>query len=233
MNNFFYYLRKEEGRSCKSSVIVVWANSYESIFVPFGYLPIPIDPMTHTDRFEVHYVVPTDDDGGGKYIYALMLINDWTLSLIDSDDLSKIESDDLSKIESAINILEYSDKEGWFWNMDTWLFEKLPKPSENSCWVYHTKSWEQECSNCCKPECPSVERLSEEINLKSLEDIYCDCKKCENCGFIFDYECKCRPDSQKPSHDSSNSRFVRCEDCCGIYDSCDETCQYIHNGWCC
>jgi len=225
MNNFFYYLRKKEGYSCESAVIVVWANQYESIFVPFGYLPIPIDPMTHTDRSGVHYDVPTD---GGEYIYALMLIDDWTMSLIDSDDLSKIES--------AINILDYSDKEGWFWNMDTWLFEKLPKPSENSCWVSHTKSWEPECGQCCKPECPSVERLSEEITLESLQDIYCDCEKCNYCDHIYDDKCKCRPDSQKPSHDSSdssNSRFVRCEDCCRTYDSWDETCKYIHNGRCC
>ena len=223
MTNFFYYLTDDnEGCFCKPPIIVVWANQYESIFVPFGYLPIPIDPRTHRDRFDVHYDVPT---GRGEYIYALMSINDWTTSLIDSDDLSKIES--------AINILEYSDKEGWFWNMDIWLFEKLPTPSEpNYCWVSHTKSWEPECGQCCKPECPSVERLSEEITLESLEDIYCDCEKCENCGFIFDYECKCRPNRQKPSDDSSDSRFVRCEDCSRIYDSWDETCQYIHNGRC-
>jgi len=217
MTNFIYYLHEEE-RFCKSPIIVVWANQYESIFVPFGYLPIPIDPMTHTDRSGVHYDVPTD---GGEYIYALMLIDDWTTSLIDS------------KIESAINILDCSNKKGWFWNMDTWLFEKLPKPSQNSCWVFHTKSWEPECGQCCKPECLSVERLSEEITLESLQDIYCDCKKCENCGFIYDDKCKCRPDSQKRSDDSSDSHYVRCEECCRMYNSWDETCQYIHNGRCC
>lgn len=145
-----------------------------------------------------------------------------------------MDSDTLPNIDLALNILEHSNKEGWVWNINKFRFDELPKP-DGHChsWVHHTQSWETECVNCFKPKCPSVEILSEEIWIKSLERSYCDCEKCEHCDFIYDDECKCRASTQKQSDASSNSHFVRCEDCCRMYDAWDKTSLYIHDGRCC
>ena len=140
---------------------------------------------------------------------------------------------DSNNIDCAENIDEHSDKEGWDLNIDTLKFDELPKLSVRHCWVRHIQSWKPMCKDCLKPNCPSVKILSHEIYQLSLQEIYCDCQKCDECGFIYDDECKCRASTQKPSDASENSRFVRCEHCCRTYDSFDATSQHIHDGRCC
>jgi hypothetical protein len=220
MVNFVYLKRFDDLRNYFQRTMLVHAGPYETIFVPHGYLPIPVDSRTHKDPFGEFHEFPTDDDD--KKIYFMIQIDDLYDKLMDSQN-----------IDLAENIDEHSDEEGWAWNIEKFQFDELPKISDRHCWVNHTKSWELPCEECLKPKCPSVEILSEEICLTSLMDIYCDCKKCDKCGFIYDDKCKCRASTQKPSDASENSRFVRCEYCCRTYDSFDGTSQHIHDGRCC
>jgi hypothetical protein len=219
-----YLNRRDDLRNCfKPTDEIVKAGPYETIFVPYGYLPIRVDSKTHQDPFGEFHDFPTDDDD--KEIYFMIQIDDLYDKLMDSMD-SKY-------IDLAENIIEHSDEEGWAWNIEKFQFDELPKPHDRHCWVNHTKSWELQCEECFKPICHSVEILSEEICLTSLERSYCDCKKCDKCGFIYDDKCKCRASTQKSSDASENSRFVRCEHCCRTYDSFDGTSQHIHDGRCC
>ena len=221
MVNFVFLNPLDDLRNYFKRTKLVQAGPYQTIFVPHGYLPIPVDSSTHEDRFGNYYDVPMDDNDDRK-IYFMIEIDDLYHKLMDSDNIDWDE-----------NIIEHSGEEGWVWDINTLKFDELPKPSDDHCWVNHTKSWELPCDECFKPICPSVEKFSEEICLTSLECSYCDCKKCEHCGFIYDDKCKCRASTQKPSDASSNSRFVICENCYRTYDALDETSIYIHDGRCC
>jgi hypothetical protein len=225
MVDFFYLREDESGQNL--SIIIVRAGTHDTICVQYGYLPIPFDSEEHLDLlFGKFHNVQIDDEDDKRKIYVLIHMDNLYQKLMDSDTLPNIDL--------ALNILEHSNKEGWVWNINKFRFDELPKP-DGHChsWVHHTQSWETECVNCFKPKCPSVEILSEEIWIKSLERSYCDCEKCEHCDFIYDDECKCRASTQKQSDASSNSHFVRCEDCCRMYDAWDKTSLYIHDGRCC
>lgn len=220
MVNLLFLNRSDDLRNYfESTDEIVQADPHGTIFVPYGYLPIRVDSRTHQDPFGEFHDVPTDDDD--KKIYFMIQIDDLYDKLMDSQN-----------IDCAENINDYYDKEGWDWNIDTLKFDELPKPpaEQQHCWVHHTKSWELPCDECFKPKCPSVEILSEKICLTSLERSYCDCQKCDKCGFIYDDKCKCQASTQKPSDASGNSRLVICENCGRIYDAFDGTSQYIHDG---
>jgi hypothetical protein len=223
MVNLMFLNQSDDLRNYFKRTKLVKAGPYETIFVLHGYLPIRVDSKTHQDPFGEFHDFPTDD-GDDREIYFMIQIDDLYNKLIDSNN-----------IDCAENINEHSHEEGLVWNIDTLKFDELPKPpaEQQHCWVNHTKSWELPCKKCFKPKCPSVDTLSEEICLTSLERSYCDCQKCDECGFIYDDECKCRASTQKPSDASENSRFVRCEHCCRTYDSFDDTSQHIHDGRCC
>jgi hypothetical protein len=223
VNFVFLSIRSDDLRNYFKRTKLVQAGPYETIFVPHGYLPIPVDSKTHKDPFGEFHDFPTDDDD--KEIYFMIKIDVLYQKLMDFDTLPEIDL--------AENIDEHSDEEGWDWNIDTLKFDELPKPHDRHCWVNHTKSWELPCEKCFKPICHSVEILSEEICLTSLMNIYCDCKKCDKCGFIYDDKCKCRASTQKPSDASSDSHLVICEHCGRTYNAFDGTSQYIHDERCC
>lgn len=223
---YFVYLSEEDSGQENNNIIVVRAGPDDVIFVPFKYLPIPIDSKTHADPFEEIHDVETDDKNDRRQIYALMHIDDLYEKLI--------ESGNDSNMELAQSILEHSKYdgwgEGWAWNINTSNFEQCPEPSgQTHCWVHHTQSWESTRAECFKSTCPSVEILSHKISLSSLEEIYCDCDKCEHCDFIYDNdECKCPACRQKSSDASSDSSFVRCEHCYVKYDSSNQR-QHDHH----
>ena len=225
VNFVFLSIRSDDLRNYFKRTKLVQAGPYQTIFVPHGYLPIPVYSITHEDTFGEFHNFPTDDDD--KEIYFMIKIDVLYQKLMDSDTLPEIDC--------AENIIEHSDEEGWVWNIEKFQFDELPKPpaEQQHCWVNHTKSWELPCEECFKPKCPSVDTLSTEICLTSLERSYCDCQKCDKCGFIYDDNCKCRVSTQKPSDASGNSCFVRCENCGRIYDAFDGTSLHIHDGRCC
>lgn len=218
MPDFVYLREEEENNDVLETGKAVKADSNDTIFVPFECLPISLE------LFET--------------LFPDILINakDYDCVIISIGDLydKLINTEIDSNIELAESIRCYYDIEGWAWNIDMPNFEHFPEPSgQPHCWVRHIQSWESTCEDCLKPACPSVKILSEKISRSSLEEIYCDCNKCEHCNFIYDNECKCQASIQKSSDASDNSRFVRCEHCCRIYDAWDETVIQFHDGRCC
>jgi hypothetical protein len=217
MVNFVYL--KEEDDDIPKTGLPVKAGSNNTIFVSFDCIPISLK------LFET--------------LFPDILIDakDYDCVIISIYDLyEKLMNTNIdSNIELAGSIRSYYDIEGWAWNIDMPNFEHFPEPFEQPhCWVRHIQSWKPMCKDCSKPDCPSVEILSHEISRLSLQEIYCDCQKCERCDFIYDNdECKCQLSRQKSSDDSSDSRFVCCENCCRTYDAFDETSIYMHNGRCC
>lgn len=217
----FVYLYKEDDNIPETGQAVK-AGSNDTIFVPFECLPISV--------------------GFWENLFPDVLIDAecYDCVIISISDLYEklIESGNHSNMELAQSILEHSKYDGWeegcAWNINTPKFEHFPKPFEKlHCWVHHIQSWKPTCKDCFKPNCPSVEILSHEISLPSLEKTYCDCQKCDECGFIYDNECKCQPSRQKSSDASSDSCLVSCEHCGRKYDAFDETSIYMHNGRCC
>ena len=184
------------------------ADSMDTIIVPPNCLPITLECWKN-----LFPDVSIDDK---RYYCVIISIDDLCEKLI--------ESGNDSNMELAQSILEHSKydgwEEGWAWNIDTMKFENRPRPSgQNHCWVHHTQSWESTCDKCFKSTCPSVKILSHEISQSSLQEIYCYCKKCYECGFIYDNdECKCPASRQESSVASSDSSFVRCEHCYVKYD---------------
>lgn len=224
---YFVYLEEDDDSGENQSIIIVRASRDDTIYVPSRYLPIPFDSENHVDSFGNFHNIQMDDDNGELKIYILIPIDYLYKKLINSGNLSNMDL--------ALS-LEFHNKEGWVWNIDTQKLEECPKP-DGHChsWVHHTQSWETECVKCFKPKCPSVEILSKEISMARLKHLYCHCEKCEECGSIYDDdECTCHePSTQKQSDASSNSHFVRCEHCCRMYDAFDDTSRYIHDGRCC
>jgi hypothetical protein len=221
----FFYL--EEDDSGKNPIIVQ-AIPDDKIYVPRNYIPIPFDPEEHVDSFGQFHNVLIDDEDDRRDIYILIHIDELYSKLM--------ESGDLSNMELALIILDFHNKEGWVWNIDTQKLEKCPNP-DRDChrWVHHTQSWETECKICFKPKCHSVEILSKKVLMSRLKDLYCHCERCEECGSIYDDdECTCHKTStQKQSYASSNSHLVICEHCGRKYDAFDCTSLYIHDGRCC
>ena len=218
----FHFVYLQEDDNIPKTGQAVKAGSNDTIFVPFECLPISV-------RFWENLFPDILIDAEGH-----------DCVIISIDDLydKLMESENDSNMELAQSILEHSKydgwEEGWAWNIDTSNFKHFLEPSgQTHCWVRHIQSWKPTCEDCSKPDCPSVEILSREISLLSLEEIYCDCQKCDECGFIYDNECECQASRQKSSDDSSDSRFVRCDHCCRTYDAFDETSIYMHNGRCC
>ena len=205
----FIYSRREEN-SGQYNDIIVQAGPDDVIFVPLGYLPLKVSRETRTDPFgEFHNVeteVETEYDR--REIYVLIHIDD----LYEKFDQSIFEH------------YQYDGwEEDWAWNIDTMKFENRPRPSgQNHCWVHHTQSWESTCTKCFKPDCPSVG-----IPLLNLEELYCECEKCDECGLIDD-ECECQASRQEHSVYSSDSCFVKCEHCHVNYDSSNQRQHYSH-----
>lgn len=214
------YLKKEESGcdDIPETGQAVKAGSYNTIFVQFKCLPISLK------LFET--------------LFPDILIDakDYDCVIISIDDLydKLMESENDSNMELAQSILEHSKydgwEEGWAWNIDTSNFKHFLEPSgQTHCWVRHIQSWKPMCKDCLKPNCPSVEILSDEISRWTLEQTYCDCDKCERCDFIYDNdECKCPASRQKSSDASSDSSFVRCEHCYVKYDSSNQR-QHDHH----
>ena len=223
MVGFVYLTPKESGcDDIPETGLHVRADSTDTIIVPPNCLPITLECWKN-----LFPDVSIDD----KRYYCVIIS-------IDDLDEKIIESGNDSNMELAQSILEHSKydgwEEGWAWNINTSNFEQCPEPSgQTYCWVHHTQSWESTCDKCFKSTCPSVKILSEKISRSSLEEIYCDCDKCEHCDFIYDNdECKCPASRQESSVASDNSRFVRCEHCYRIYDAWDETFIQFHDGRC-
>jgi len=224
MVDIVYLKEKESGcDDIPETGQAVKAGSNNTIFVQFKCLPISLK------LFET--------------LFPDILIDakDYDCVIISIDDLydKLIVSENDSNMELAQSILEHSKydgwEEGWAWNIDTSNFEHFLEPSgQTHCWVRHIQSWKPMCKDCLKPNCPSVKILSDKIYQPRLQKIYCDCQKCDECGCIYDNdECKCQLSRQKSSDASDNSRFVRCEHCCRIYDAWDETFIQFHDGRCC
>jgi hypothetical protein len=209
----FVYLQEEEDNIPETGKAVK-ADSNDTIFVPFECLPIPLELL--------------------ETLFPDILINakDYDCVIISIGDLydKLINTEIDSNIELAESIRCYYDIEGWAWNIDMPNFEHFPEPSgQPHCWVRHIQSWKLTCEYCFRPACPSVKILSEKISRSSLEEIYCDCKKCYECGFIYDNdECKCPASRQESSDASSDSSFVRCEHCNVMYDSSNQR-QHVHH----
>jgi hypothetical protein len=216
----FVYLREEDSGcdDIPETGLHVPDDSTNTIFVPPNCLPIIFKFCEN--------------------LFSDVLINDkrYYCVIISLNDLydKLIESGNDSNMELAQSILEHSKYdgwgEGWAWNINTSNFEQCPEPSEQThCWVHHTQSWESTCEDCLKPACPSVKILSEEIPVSNLGELYCDCDKCDECGFIYDNdECKCPASRQESSDASSDSSFVRCEHCYVKYDSSNQR-QHDHH----
>jgi hypothetical protein len=214
---FVYLTPKESGcDDIPETGLPVCADSNDTIFVPPNCLPIALEFWEN--------LFPNVSIDDKRYYCVIISINDLCNELI--------ESGNDSNMELAQSILKHSKYDGWeeswAWNIDTMKFENRPRPSgQNHCWVHHTQSWESTCTECFKPDCPSVG-----IPLLNLEELYCKCEKCDECGLIDD-ECECQASRQKSSDASSDSRFVKCEHCCRTYDSFDETSIYTHDRRCC
>ena len=208
------YLREEENNDVLETGQPVKAILYNTIFVPFECLPIS---LKFWEKLFPHVLIDAKD-------YDCVIISIYDLY----DKL--IKSDIGNNCELAQSIRVHRDIEGWAWNINTSNIEQCPEPSgQTHCWVHHTQSWESTCAECFKSTCPSVEILSHKISLSSLEEIYCDCDKCEHCDFIYDNdECKCRASRQESSDASSDSSFVRCEHCYVKYDSSNQR-QHDHH----
>lgn len=219
----FVYLQEEEDNIPETGKAVK-ADSNDTIFVPFECLPISL-------KFREKL-----------FPYVLIDAKDYDCVIISIYDLydKLIESGNDSNMELAQSIFEHSRyddgwEEGWAWNIDMPNFEHFPEPSgQPHCWVRHIQSWESTCEDCLKPACPSVKILSEKISRSSLEEIYCDCNKCEHCNFIYDNECKCQASIQKSSDASSDSCLVSCEHCHVKYDLSNQRQHDYHFfEWCC
>jgi len=156
---YFFYLEEDDSGE-NPSVIVVRASRDDTIYVPSRYLPIPFDSENHVDSFGNFHNVQMDDDDEKLEIYILIHIDNLFQKLMDSDNLSNMDL--------ALS-LEFHNKEGWVWNIDTQKLEECPKP-DGYChrWVHHTQSWETECVKCYKPKCPSVEILSKKVLMSRL-----------------------------------------------------------------
>jgi hypothetical protein len=207
--NYFVYLTPEESGcdDIPETGLHVPDDSTDIIFVPPNCLPIALEFWEN-----LFPDVLIDDK---RYYCVIISIDDLYEKLIESGNDSNMELDQ--------SILEHSQydgwEEGWAWNIDTMKFENRPRPSgQNHCWVHHTQSWESTCTECFKPDCPSVG-----IPLLNLGELYCKCEKCDECGFIYDNdECKCQASIQQHSVSSSDSCFVRCEHCHLKYDSSNQ-----------
>ncbi len=188
-------------------------GSNDIIFIPFKCLPISIG---FWENLFSDVLIDAKD-------YDCVIISIYDLY----DKLINTEID--SNIELAKSIRSYYDIKGWAWNIDMPNFKHFPEPSgQTHCWVSHIQSWKPTCKDCFKPDCPSVEILSDKICRLSLEKTYCDCDKCEHCDFIYDNECKCQASIQKSFDASSDSLFVSCEHCHVKYDSSNQRQQDYH-----
>lgn len=203
---FYLFKRGEDSGQENNDIIVVRAGPDDVIFVPYEYLPLKVNRETRTDPFGEFHNVETEDDR--REIYVLIHIN----NLYEKFGQSILEH---SKYDGW--------EEGWAWNINTLNFENRQRPSgQTHCWVHHTQSWESTCTECFKPDCPSVG-----IPLSNLEKLYCECEKCDECGLIDD-ECECQASRQEHSVYSSDSCFVRCEHCHLRYDSSNQRQHYYH-----
>jgi len=220
-----YAVFLNDGSSSKDNILIK-EDEDGIIIVPKDYIPLKIDLTHYSDIFGTIYLGLRFENKPGENIYVLRLIDRLCDEFCDSENI-------LNK-ELAENIHIHFGEEGWIWDIDTSSFKEVPKPSEliNYGWVDLTNSWMPVCDRCGEKKCLDVHTLSKEINRAILTDMFCNCEKCDDCGLIYDYECPCRPNRQKQSHDSSDSCFVRCEVCCRMYDAFDCASAYIHDGRC-
>ena len=67
---FVYFKKNDEPRNYFKDKLVR-PNPYDTIFVPYGHLPIPVDSSTHEDRFGNYYDVPMDDNDDRKIYFMI------------------------------------------------------------------------------------------------------------------------------------------------------------------
>jgi hypothetical protein len=241
---YFFYCHKDFFILPDNHEVLI--NHEEPFFVPDGSLPIKVDPKTFEDIFENNYFRQvnrfSEHINDFDEIYVIVEINDLTTKI----NLDSLENNDINL--KLLNLIGFHEREGYSFDHSTSQYVEVVKPSTECSWDWLSLSWIPNCHKCRKPKCPSVRILSEKMNIDGismdgthidgLQDLYCDCERCEKCNLIYDYECYCdqrkQSDASRCANSDPDNHFTICEYCGQQYDWKHAASQRKHrNGNCC